>query len=569
MTKKKGRTGPSDAQQQKPAVDRAEELSKQGMTDRELGVVLRKEGYKTNEIMSAIPNTGMSITQFISWLKGNFNPDDPQSATAPADQQPASKDNNNGKETESLTVRKVSGEQKEKYASKTDDGNLLEKFLRGTSGISAEKIPQIIELYEMKADEIDQDPAILYNLLTMSGISPYKAEKVFANFLRFTKAEDYEGIQPLMMMNARGQTIPMFFNPLSKSYEKGKGNNNEESDEDPEIAKLDKLMTKAMYIRMMDMFGGGGGSEKKNKNFEEMKELLQLRMMAGVAQAMNGGGFGMGGMGGMSPFMAPEIEFALSEDGKPITDAMGNPVPVRIRQVPIPMMQQQQQTQKETTDSKVIEILGNALSSEKENSASNLKVLADGYSKLQEQQMGYLSDRLNVLEGQDPTDGIITMVSKLKELGVYGDKSTDNIEIKKLDMDLNKWKHEQNTQLQKWIWEQKQTMADKQYARQQLKEIGNSVRYGIDKIGSPVMTEFVKGARDGAGGGGRRPQNGGGQRQQQQQQQPQQQGRNTEIKDLSNEELVATAQEADNAYRTVEAAKRNIAQEMKNRGLSV
>lgn len=73
----------------------------------------------------------------------------------------------------------------------------------------------------------------------------------------------------------------------------------------------------------------------------------------------------------------------------------------------------------------------------------------------------------------------------LKELGfVKGGLKTENVEVKKLQINLEKWRHDSNTKLQQWIWEQKQQMKDKEYARAQLKELGGSIRTGIEKLRS-------------------------------------------------------------------------------------
>lgn len=45
--------------------------------------------------------------------------------------------------------------------------------------------------------------------------------------------------------------------------------------------------------------------------------------------------------------------------------------------------------------------------------------------------------------------------------------------------------------------EQTQQMKDKDYARTQLKEIGKSIRTGIEKIGVPLANGFADGHRAG------------------------------------------------------------------------
>jgi translation initiation factor RLI1 len=89
------------------------------------------------------------------------------------------------------------------------------------------------------------------------------------------------------------------------------------------------------------------------------------------------------------------------------------------------------------------------------------------------------------------------LTSRLKEVGfVEGGLKTENVEVRKLRIDLEKWKRENNTKLQQWIWEQKQQMKNREDARAQLKELGGSIRTGIEKLGVSLAKGFADGLRE-------------------------------------------------------------------------
>jgi hypothetical protein len=160
----------------------------------------------------------------------------------------------------------------------------------------------------------------------------------------------------------------------------------------------------------------------------------------------------------MSPFMFPEIEYAL-EDVKVLTDGYGNPVPSKMRYVPMTayMMggQNHSQTQQQQTPigyDKMFDVMGDALKSERDAKNELVKTLAESTTKLSEQQTDFLKTRLDALEQSDPIETFVQLTSKLKDLGyVEGGPKTESVEVKKMQMDLEKWKHENNTKLQQWI----------------------------------------------------------------------------------------------------------------------
>ena len=152
----------------------------------------------------------------------------------------------------------------------------------------------------------------------------------------------------------------------------------------------------------------------------------------------------------------------------------------------------------------------------------------------------------------------------------------ENVEVKRLQIDLEKWKHENNTKLQQWIWEQKQQMKDKEYARAQLKELGGSIRTGIEKLGVPLANGFADGLRQGRLRSTPRQQNQGTKAATQEQvavaesnggstTQPEQ----SDLGKLNDDELVNTLGKAQKAEKVVENAKKQLVQEANRRGLKI
>lgn len=124
----------------------------------------------------------------------------------------------------------------------------------------------------------------------------------------------------------------------------------------------------------------------------------------------------------MRAFMFPEIEYAVY-DGKILTDDYGNPVPSRMRYVPMIayMMcsnytQSQQSTNSPVGYDKMFDIMEDALKSEPEAKTDLVKTLAESTSKLSEQQTDVLKTRLDSLEQSDHFETFVQLTSRLKEI---------------------------------------------------------------------------------------------------------------------------------------------------------
>ena len=333
-------------------------------------------------------------------------------------------------------------------------------------------------------------------------------------------------------------------------------------DKEPEMKKLAKEDKKfALQMMREDM-----EDRRAERRQQKMMNQIMTMMMKMMGEQQKGSQRALGA-NPMSAFMFPEIEYAM-QDGKMLTDDYGNPVPSRMRYVPMTayMMgpNHSQSAQSTVAPSggydKMFDVMGDALKSEREAKNDLVKTLAESTSKLSEQQTDFLKTRLDSLE-----------------LGfVEGGPKTESVEVKKLQIDLEKWKHENNTRLQQWIWEQKQQMKDKEYARAQLKELGGSIRTGIEKLGVPLANGFADGLREGRSRSAPRQQNQGATVPAQEQvvaaevnggsTTPAEQA---DLGKLNNDELVNTLGEAQKAEKVVENAKKQLVSEANRRGLKI
>jgi hypothetical protein len=460
-----------------------------------------------------------------------------------------------------------------------EDAKLLKEILEQTSGINTEKTDKVVRFYQARKEKFNENPMLIYNLLTGAGLSPYRAQGVLTNFLQYTSNGEFEMMAPMMFaggMVSPSSMIPMVLNRKTGRYEPT------EEDEDPEMKKLVREDKKFAVQMIREDMEDRRAERKQQKMMNQIMTMMMMKMM-GEQQRGSQGAFGTFGSSPMSAFMFPEIEYAV-EDGKIITDGYGNPVPSRMRYVPMTaymMGPNHSQTSQSTSSpagyDKMFDVMGDALKSEREAKNDLVKTLAESTTKLSEQQTDFLKTRLDALEQSDPIETFVQLTSRLKELGfVEGGPKTENVEVKKLQIDLEKWKHESNTKLQQWIWEQKQQMKDKEYARAQLKELGGSIRTGIEKLGVPLANGFADGLREGrlrstprqssaVGKGSSQEQtiatesNGSSTNQTEQ----------TDLGKLNDDELVNTLGEAQKAEKVVENAKKQLVHEANRRGLKI
>jgi hypothetical protein len=119
-------------------------------------------------------------------------------------------------------------------------------------------------------------------------------------------------------------------------------------------------------------------------------------------------------------------------------------------------------------------------------------------------------------------------------------------------------------------------MKDKEYARAQLKELGGSIRTGIENLDIPFANGFADGLPEGRLRSASKQQNQGAKTPAQEQVVTQEANRGsttqpqeTDLEKLNDGELVNTLGEAQKAEKVVENAKKQLVQEANRRGLKI
>jgi hypothetical protein len=567
--KKVAYTAPSSAHLEKPVEERFLELKNDGTDLKAITIRLDSENYNPREIALKNPTHIKKIIDGDDDIK-------PQEEKKKRENT-LSKQRSNGK---IAAENNLSDSSSTKDEINDEDAKLLKDILEQTSGINQEKTEKVARFYQSRKAKFQENPMLIYNLLTGAGLSPYRAQAVLTNFLQYTGSGEYDSVAPMFVANGGMMPpamIPMLFNKKTGRYE---SNEDDESSEDPELKKLTREDKKFSLQMLRDDMEDRRAERKNQKMMNQIMTMMMLKMMNEQHTPQQGA---FGSNNPMGAFMFPEIEYAM-QDGKILTDGYGNPVPSKMRYVPMTAYMMGGQNHAQTPQQqapvgydKMFDVMGDALKSERDAKNELVRSLAESTTKLSEQQTDFLKTRLDALEQSDPIETFVQLTSKLKDLGyVEGGPKTESVEVKKMQMDLEKWKHENNTKLQQWIWEQKQQMKDKEYARAQLKELGGSIRTGIEKLGVPLANGFADGLRDGRLRSAPRQQN------QEAKSAAQEQAVATEasggssthpqesdLGKLNDDELVNTLGEAQKAEKVVENAKKQLVQEANRRGLKI
>lgn len=303
------------------------------------------------------------------------------------------------------------------------------------------------------------------------------------------------------------------------------------------------------------------------KEPDELDEMMEKMTKIAMVKMITGGGPGMGGvmggMGQMNPFMAPLMRPMLNDKNELIYDKYGQPQMEITGYATLGGTLGGQGEGTKTSD--LIEGMKVVAEITKPRDSSESKivdVLLAQLSKRDDQAMANLQQQIRELQGGDPLQYAVEMVTKLKDLGVVGgEKTPESLEALKLDIDFKKYAQEHNDTLTQWIWQQREKQNDQKFAREQMRELSNTIKEGIDKVAKPLAESFGKGFEHGAvARNAANPQRPGPQ-----QAPPAEQ----DIKSMSQEELTEYLARANQAQSVVETAKKNVIAELQARGVQV
>lgn len=568
------KTGPSRAERAKPSSERLLELKRQGMSDQQASNVLESEGYKRNEMSGAI---GVDVRTLDLWIRG------------------ASGGRNERALDAGVGGGQGSGGTREGFISQYPATSVLLGQLRLVSGLGRGTADSLAQAYEENIDFFNENPMQFYLTLQNAGVSNQRAQNILTIF--YTKANPKAlpavmglggGFNPQAAANmpadeidkmfARMEKMMAFKMMMSLNEEKQKPDIFERAEEAQilartfggngrpqpydtvirEIPMLDpegkvmhdesgQVMVERVYEpKMTGSEGGARSVDPFDKMLEQMGKVAMVKMLTGVG----------GGMGGpQGPYGAfPLQEPVLDEENHPVLDQYKQPI-MRTTGYWTPGIQGAGKGSELIDGMKLVaEIV-----KPKEGSGESkiVDTLLATVKERDAQAMGDLRQSIRELQGNDPLSYALDMVGKLKDLGIISGKSgPESVEAIKLDLDFKKWAKEHDDILTKWIWEQKEKQLDQKYAREQLTELGKTVREGIEKVGKPLAEGFGAGYKVGASKSGSP-------------QQDRRQGAPAEkgVKEMTPEELTEYLAKAEQAEKVVETAKGNVIAEMHARGL--
>lgn len=528
----------SKAEQAKPAADRVKELEEQGITDkRQVAGILKAEHYNPNEAAKGMGLANMK--EFLALAKKETpkanNGTKPPEGKLPDDQssQPAQKS-------------AIS------YTPTSEKGQALKSILDVTSGINPAKAGAALKFYEGHQEAFDANPLRLMSIIQAAGLSWLKARDITTEWL--TQVNPDQVFQPFLggPVAESGKNIEPWMAPYMTQQKPGQ----------TFMDRLDAMQEKMMEYRMMgmmmkDMFGtggeGGAQDEEEKKMDRQMNRMIMATMASNIGGNKNQGG-PFGPMG-MNPFMATEFEPVLDTEGEMVLDGQGNPV-MRYKMTPF-QAALGGKNGGGPTDYEPMKILAEALTNERDAKGELVTTFAGLVKDSSERQVSMMQERLAAMEGQDPLEMVDTILEKVHGWG-FGQEGK-SAEVSKMELDLKKWEHEQNTGLTKWIHEQKMAMEDKKYARQQMHEFSATLRDGMSKIGAPLAEAFGKGVQEGRGRG----RNGNGGRSEA----PRSGGEKRSLDEMSDDQILELYGQSRQSERVLSDAQAQILAQMKARGM--
>jgi hypothetical protein len=361
LKKKVAYTAPSSAHLEKPVEERFLELKNDDKDLKAIIIRLDSENYNPREIAHVARKNPSQIKKIID---GDNDDDIKSQEEKKKRENTLSKQRSNGKNAENNL-----SDSSTKDEITDEDAKLLKDILEQTSGINQEKTEKVARFYQARKSKFQENPMLIYNLLTGAGLSPYRAQAVLTNFLQYTGSGEYDSVAPMFVANGGMMPpamIPMFFNKKTGRYESNE--DDESNDADPELKKLAREDKKFSLQMLREDMEDRRAERKNQKMMNQIMTMMMLKMM-NEQHSPQPGAFGANNP--MGAFMFPEIEYAM-QDGKILTDGYGNPVPSKMRYVPMTayMMggQNHAQTQQQQTPAgydKMFDVMGDALKSER------------------------------------------------------------------------------------------------------------------------------------------------------------------------------------------------------------
>lgn len=402
---------------------------------------------------------------------------------------------------------------------------MLSDILSTTSGIQPKFIEAIKKRVSADPDFYSRNPMFLMKVLMNAGLSWIKArdiaDQLYAMLYKDNEDENpWLGMYPLQNSGYPSSTMMMM--PPAQQYRQN---------EDPDAAlekKMNSMMMKLMTINMI-------------KSLSPPQNVQQLPPQNAIV----------------------EYEPVLDKDGNPVTDASGQVV-MKQRVIPVTMQRSE--------DSKITEKLIDRLAdgggkSEREDLAEKLTDrLIEFQEKMNEairdmtaSQINDLKERLSSVESVNPLTQVREIIDTLKDMGVVSGPREESLDAVKMKLDFDKWKHEQDMELRKWLEDNRMKLEDKKYAREQMKTLAKTTSEAITKVAVPIAQGMGAGYREGLKARAKMP------KEESKEEEPQVPKKS--IKELTNEELLKIKSEAEMSKAQVEEVQKQVVAEIQRRGI--
>lgn len=375
--------------------------------------------------------------------------------------------------------------------------SVLEHVLK-THRIDDETIETVLEIYRENPDNFEASPMPLQTALIGLGISHPRAMSISQAYFMTIHGSS----QPFGMMMSPSMTPQM---PMMGMY--------------PSYSNIEAEQRR----------------REREEARQEMREAIQDMMYISTIQMLRGGGPMMGM--GYNPYMEIRTEPIIGPDGKPVTDRWGNIIP-KVTTVPI-----QPKGGGEGANSWLVTLLER----EKERASK----LEEKQSEFLQNILGEMRERLEALESRNSFEATLSMIDKLKSTGLVG--GDGNIDVAKMKLDFEKWKHEQDMKFKQWLEEVREKREAQKMAKVQMEEFGKSIRSGITEVVKPVAQAWAEGYLHGSGGKAPR-------------RSPKMKTR--DLKEMSDEELRELLSKAEEGLKFSQDAKKKIEAELRRRSSS-
>lgn len=307
-----------------------------------------------------------------------------------------------------------------------------------------------------------------------------------------------------------------------------------------------------------------GGDVGSTGWMDTMTKFLGMKMMVQAVNPMGMGGIGMSNV-------ATKQVVLRDEEGKIVYDQMKQPIVLTETTPVAPQTSQFDPVDFAERQTESVIRLAEVFKGGNNGSLSADKLVERFLDQLDRSNQAYLKRLEGDIEGYQQYDPIANLGKTLEGLEKIGldfssQPQTENIEIAKMNNNLEMYRIDKHDEWERWKVEQAQKERDREFGVGQMDRVTEVISTAIDKIGGPLANGFkdglVIGAKSRVEAAAARPAA-------DPQQQPTGPMDAERIRAMSNEELLSYLQHVNNADGVVNATRKLVVAEIGIRGLQV